>query len=113
MSTPVEKLERQIATLRTTNAGLTNEIESLGGQVDVATARVEFLMNWLEEQGVISKMQRLEEQMQWEKGFKPQLVRVRDGLREAHQQAQREYAARMKKAGKAQIPEGGPKLIIP
>lgn len=113
-----EKLEHKIDMARTTNASLANEIEAMGGVVDVSTARVEFLMHWLTEQGVVTNLQRLEEQMKWEQGFKPQLVRVRDGLREALQQAQREAqerAARKPKVvfEKGEIPVDGPKLILP
>jgi hypothetical protein len=117
-----EKLEHKIGMARTTNASLANEVEAMGGAVDLATARVEFLTSWLVEQGVITNLQRLEEQLKWEQGLKPQLVRTRDALKErlqaqvAARRAEIErHRTRMEAEG---IPVGPdddskPKLIIP
>lgn len=113
-----EKLEHKTNMLRTTNGGLANEIEQLGGDIDLATARVEFLMEFLEKEGIVTPLQRRQEQYRWEEGLRPQLIRVRDALKErvqAQARAHQEMLARGPHVvtDRAEIPEGGPKLIIP
>jgi hypothetical protein len=109
-----EKLDRKIDMARTTNAGLVREIEMLGGDVDLATARVEFLMHWLEEAGVVTPLQRRQEQLAWEQGLRPQLIAMRDNRKAAVQQRVEEQKRRLAASKPPdEKPPEGPKLIIP
>lgn len=80
----LEKQARKVSQLRSTNAGLMSEIEQLGGELDITTARLEHFIQTLFELGVISGEQLLNEQESWERSLRGQLVPVRDKLREAH-----------------------------
>jgi hypothetical protein len=121
-TTPEEKLQRKINLARTTNAGLTREIQSLGGDVDLSTARLEVLTTFLVEIGVLTEEQRLQEQLKWEVNLKPQLIAMRDTIRDrrkrelAAQEAQAERLRalqQMQEEREKKPPEGGPKLIVP
>lgn len=101
MSDEIEKVERKIAQLRTTNAGLTQEIESLGGGVEVTVARLEHFMQWICIELDIPKEKRLEEQLNWEMGLRVQLIGVRDKVKETRQAMEAELRRREKAAADA------------
>jgi len=101
MTDDIEKKRRKIKQLRTTNSSLAHEIETLGGGVDLGTARVEHLIIYLVDQGVLSEDQAVDEQLHWETGLRPQLISIRDGLRHRLEQA----AARRRHPAGKQIAE--------
>lgn len=81
----LEKLERKTQMLRGTNAQISNEIESMGGAVEVTVARIEHLIQSMVEEGYLSRSFAVREQYQWERGLRAQLVltvnRMRDLVR--------------------------------
>ena len=97
MSDENEKIERKVAQLRTTNAGLTQEIEQLGGGVEVTTARLEHFMQWICTELDIPKEKRLGEMLAWEQGLRTQLIPIRDKLKE-HRQQQHDQMRRQQEA---------------
>lgn len=106
---------RRIQMIRNVNAALANEIESFGGSVDVAVPRLEAFIQYLQEAGILSPEQVLDEQEGWERALKPQLVSVRDSIKKRHQQAKAERD-RTQKVGPGGSEPKGPSqgaLILP
>ncbi len=75
--------DKKAMALRELNSDLIQEIEAMGGQVDITIARIEHFINSLVESGVITNEQRWEEQKAWELRLKHQLVPIRNQMKEA------------------------------
>lgn len=80
----IDKLKSKVGIIRETNSALVDEIERMGGGVDLTLARFEHLVQALEDLGVITTEQRWNEQLAWETGLKSQLIAIRDRLIEMH-----------------------------
>lgn len=85
MTDEIEKLERKIHQLRTTNAGLTSEIEQLGGGIEVSVARIEHFIKWICIELDLPEERRLNEQVDWETALRAQLIPIRDKIRDQRQ----------------------------
>lgn len=79
----LEKVKRKVGMLRETNSNIVAEIESLGGEVEITVARVEHMFEFLVQLGIITELQRWQEQYTWERDLKSQLVPVVQRLRTA------------------------------
>jgi hypothetical protein len=98
----LEKLDRRITGLRDVNLALVNELEAGGQVVDIGMARVEKLMHFLVELGLITDYQRLKEQEGWELHLRAQLQPIVHRLREMQAATQR----KTKTANKLILPPG-------
>ena len=94
--TPLEDLDpetRVVATkaagLRVSNANMVREIESLGGGVDVLSARVEHFLVTLANLGVITDDQLWNINLDWEQTLRPQLQDLLGQVRAAKANEQR------------------------
>jgi hypothetical protein len=83
--TPIENLDpatQVIAVraqgLREQNALLAGKIESMGGGVDVNTARIEHLIGHLVHLGILSEHAMWEIALDWEESLRPQLKSILD-----------------------------------
>lgn len=107
------KLDSWIEGFRTTNLGLMCELEQIA-PVDTGHARIEHAMEFLENAGIITRRQRLEEQLAWEKSLRKQLVPLAQRAREMiaeRQRVAREQAVAQKAA--AQRGQKRSSLILP
>lgn len=111
------KHTRKIQQLRNVNHGLAREIEELGGGVDLTMARMEHLVEWLADLGIISEDQRLDEAEAWERHLRPQLIQIRDRIKENRNKVMaqaREQQRRMEAQQKQQAQQQqGNGLILP
>lgn len=90
----LEKLERKVQGIRVVNSALMNEIEQLGGGADISIARTEHFIKWVCDKLEIDVMDRWDEQLQWEKALKPQLISMRDQIKEVRRQQEAEMERR-------------------
>jgi hypothetical protein len=90
LSEDEQKVYNEVAIIRERNSGMVAEIEQLGGNVDIATARMEHLLMSLVELGVITTGQLVHIQKDWELSLKPQLRGMRDRMRAIRAEAQKE-----------------------
>lgn len=107
----LQKHARKIQNLRNVNSGLADEIESMGQNVDLSVPRLEHFISWLVEEKIITIEQQLEEQEKWERHLRPQLISIRDRIKDALQKMQ---AAQQRKQ-KTQEPtqQSIPSLVLP
>lgn len=79
----LEKLDRRVEGLRNINNELTKELNNSGAGVDVSTARIEKLIEFLIGIGVVTPQQRLQEQEAWELHLRSALKPLVDQVRAA------------------------------
>lgn len=111
--TPLEELDEEAQNLvkrtmhlRQTNSILVGQIESMGGELDLLTPKLEFFMTALVSLGVITDKQVWSIHEQWELTLRDQVKPLRDEL----QADLRKKQAAAKLGVKAQA---RPKLIVP
>lgn len=78
----IEKLDKRVGGLRQINMDLQQELAKSGAGVDVSTARVEKVMEFLTDQGFITQEQRLREQETWELHLRENLKALVEQVRE-------------------------------
>lgn len=69
----VQPLAMKAAGLREQNSKLFERLEGLGGGAEIATARIEHVLVYLVDIGVITEMQRWKEAVRWESTLREQL----------------------------------------
>lgn len=74
--------------LHEVNSQLVTEIQTLGGGVDLVAAMIEHFMASMVEFGVLTQEQFWDSRLSWEMQLKPQLIEVRDRVRQMHAQRQ-------------------------
>lgn len=84
MADNIGKLNR----IRETNSAIVQEIESLGGSLELLTPRMEHFMAFLVQIGVVTEEQLIEECIAWEHNLKEQLVPIVQRVRQQRQEAQ-------------------------
>lgn len=80
-----KKIARNCLYLRRQNATITADIEKMGGELDVSTARLEHFMTFLVEAGVISPGDLWRAQYSWEQTRRSQISLIRDRLKDVHE----------------------------
>lgn len=98
---------RDMNARRVVNAKMVEDFESMGGVLDLTMARIEHLMNFLVTQGIITELQHVTEQLEWEEHLRPQVQAAVEGKREEVEQAKklaREAQARADARGKLVLP---------
>ena len=94
------EVEKKMIGLKQQNVRMIQQLNSAGVQMDLVQPRIEFMMKFLEDAGVITYDQRITEQLHWEQSLRSQLQPVLQQVRET-----------MRARGVPQQTDGG--LIIP
>ena len=76
-------LNKKIDSLRRVNMQMLSNMKQAGAEIDLGNARVEMLMEWLVEAGLITQLQLLEEQVRWETHLRSQLQPIYQRFKEA------------------------------
>jgi hypothetical protein len=112
MMDELQKAQDAVGRIRELNAATMNEIEQMGGGAEVSIARIEHFIRWICIHLDIPEEKRWEEQLEWEKALKPQLIGIRDQLKALRKEQALQMQAQQSKAPGAQQAKG-PRLWTP
>lgn len=81
-----KKRDTSVGGLKVQNLKMLEELASLGAHFDLSFPRIESLLEWMVEQGVLSIDERLDEQERWERKLRVNLQANLEQIREIRRQ---------------------------